>query len=114
MRAPRHKVGVVRRTGLGRVGFRYRTAQHDTRLEVNAREHLVEDGAADIIEKDIDPIGAKFRKPSADVFILVVRARRVRLAGLRGDRWQKLRRDAEGDLADLRYPDIRRQAVKTE
>src|SRR5260370_29562957 len=72
-----HKVGVIRRARLrlGSVGFRYRAAQHDARLEVDACEHLVEDGAADIVEEDVDPIGAQRRKPSADVLAFVVDSR---------------------------------------
>jgi hypothetical protein len=73
-RTPSHQIGVVRWAGLrrGGVGFRDRAAQYDARVEVDPSEDLVEDLAADIVEEHVDPVGAKLRKPSAEVFALVV------------------------------------------
>jgi hypothetical protein len=52
--------------------LRDRAAQYDARVEVDPSEDLVEDFAADIVEKDIDPTGAKLRKLSDDVLAFVV------------------------------------------
>src|SRR6266851_3012756 len=69
-----NKVRIIRgaRLRLGGVGFRYRATQHDPSLEVDACEYLVKDGAANVVEEDVDPIGTKGRKSSAEVLALVV------------------------------------------
>src|ERR1700733_13248774 len=69
-----YQIRVVRRAGLrrGSLGFRDRTAQRDTRVNVDPSQDFVEDLAADIVEEHVDPVGAKLRKPSTDVFALVV------------------------------------------
>src|ERR1700723_2986857 len=106
-------------------------------MDVDPSEDLVEDGAADIVEEHVDPVGAQLRKPSADVFALVVDggvemrlvdqpgalffaarcaddAAASELSDLAGDRARGARgtrhhnRFSCIDLADLRYPDIRR------
>ena len=142
---PSHQIGIVRRAGLrrGGVGFRDRAAQHDARVDVDPSEDLVEDLAADIVEEHVDPAGAKLRKPSAEVFALVVdggvevrlvdqpsafsRAARgadnlaaLDLGDLAGDgaRGPGGARHHDGltslDLADLDHPEIRCQAVDSE
>jgi hypothetical protein len=69
---PCYKVEVIRRARLRSVRSGYGTVQNDARLEVDAREYLVEDGPADIVEEDVDPIGTKLRKSNANVLGLVV------------------------------------------
>ena len=51
---PCNKVEVIRRARLRSVGSGYGTAQNDARLEVDAREYLVEDGPADTVDEDVE------------------------------------------------------------
>src|SRR2546421_683910 len=62
--ASRHEVWVIGRAGRRRGGvvYRDRTAQRDARVEVDACQYLVEDGAANVVEEDVDPIGTKRRE----------------------------------------------------
>ena len=47
-------------------------AKHNARFEVDARERLIENDTADIIEEYIDPIGAKRRKPPTNILTPVI------------------------------------------
>ena len=72
--APRHQIGVIRRARQwhGGVVDGDRTAQRDPCIEVDAGEYLVKDGAPNVVEEDVDPVGTKRRKSSAEVLALVV------------------------------------------
>jgi hypothetical protein len=58
-RASRHKVGVIGGAGHRRAGVvdRDRTAQRDPRVEVDACEYLVKDGAPDVVKEDSISLG---------------------------------------------------------
>ena len=51
---------------------RDRTTKHDARLKPQTGKNLVQNDPTDIVEKHVDPVGAKGRKLRADVLRLIV------------------------------------------
>jgi hypothetical protein len=66
----RHLVGAD--ASFGRVVFRYRAADRDAREAVEQREDRVENGAADILEIDIDAVGAGGFERVGEILPLVI------------------------------------------
>ena len=55
--------------------LRNRTANHNTRTQNNAHQHIIKNFSTHIVKKYVDSIGCEFIKSSTNIFIFVINGR---------------------------------------